>query len=84
MTLKKEIQKMARQAREASHLLSNLSTSVKNSALQEMAEELIRSAPQLKKANARDLSSARKAGLSSALIDRLVLTGYPRNGRQPA
>jgi len=74
MTLKKEIQKMARQAREASHLLSNLSTSVKNSALQEMAEELIRSAPQLKKANARDLSSARKGGLSSALIDRLILT----------
>ncbi|MDH4266764.1 MAG: glutamate-5-semialdehyde dehydrogenase [Deltaproteobacteria bacterium] len=74
MTLKKEIQKMARQARQASHLLSNLSTSVKNSALQEMAEELIRSAPQLEKANARDLSSARKAGLSSALIDRLVLT----------
>ncbi|MBU1207522.1 MAG: glutamate-5-semialdehyde dehydrogenase [Proteobacteria bacterium] len=74
MTLKKEIQKMARRARQASHLLSNLSTSVKNSALQEMAEELIRSAPQLKKANARDLSSARKAGLSSALIDRLILT----------
>ena len=74
MALKDEMREMARQAREASHLLANLSTSAKNSALKEMAEELICSAPQLKKANASDLTSARKAGLSSALIDRLTLS----------
>ncbi len=74
MALKDEMREMARQAREASHLLANLSTSAKNSALKEMAEKLICSAPQLKKANASDLSSARKAGLSSALIDRLTLS----------
>lgn len=74
MALKKEIREMARQAREASHLLANLSASAKNSALKEMAEGLVQSAPKLKKANAIDLTAARKAGLSPAMIDRLTLT----------
>jgi glutamate-5-semialdehyde dehydrogenase len=74
MTLKNEIRQMARQAREASYLLANLSTAAKNSALKAMAEELIGSAPQLKKVNASDLRSARKAGLSSAMLDRLALS----------
>ena len=73
MTLKKEIRAIARQAREASYLLANLSTSVKNSALKAMAEELIASSLPLKKANASDLRFARKAGLSSPMIDRLTL-----------
>jgi glutamate-5-semialdehyde dehydrogenase len=74
MTLKNEICQMALKAREASHILANLSTTNKNSALKEMAEELLHSAPQLKKANANDLRSARKAGLSSAMLDRLTLS----------
>ena len=74
MTLKNDIQRIARQAREASYSLANLSTSVKNSALKAMAEELIASSPSLKKANAGDLRAARKAGLSSPMLDRLTLT----------
>src|SRR4030042_5924811 len=73
MTIKNEIRQIARQAREAGHLLANLSTATKDSALKEMAQALLRSAPQLKKVNAIDLRSARKAGLSSAMLDRLTL-----------
>ena len=73
MTLKKEMRVIARQAREASHLLANLSTSAKDSALKAMAEDLIASSRQLKKANANDLRFARKEGLSSPMIDRLTL-----------
>ena len=74
MALKNEILKVAQQAREASRTLANLPTSTKNRALEEMAETLIKSASKLKKANAVDLASARKARLSSAFIDRLALT----------
>ncbi len=74
MTLRNEIHRIARQAREASYLLANLSASVKNSALTAMAGQLLASIPVLKKANARDLRLARKAGLSSPMIDRLTLS----------
>ena len=74
MSLKDEIRNVARQAREASLILGNLSTSTKNSALEGMAEALLRSASRLKKANAADVQSAKKARLSSAMIDRLTLS----------
>ncbi len=74
MTLRNDIRRIARQAREASYLLANLSASVKNSALKAMAEELIASSPSLKKANARDLQAARKAGLPVPMLDRLTLS----------
>ncbi len=74
MTLKNDIHRIGRQAREASHLLANLSASVKNAALKAMAEELIASSRSLKKANAIDLQSARKAGLPSPMLDRLTLS----------
>jgi len=74
VTLRNDIQRIACEAREASYSLANLSTSVKNSALKAMAEELIASSPSLKQANAGDLRAARKAGLSSPMLDRLTLT----------
>jgi glutamate-5-semialdehyde dehydrogenase len=74
MSLKDEILHIAQKARQASHVLGNLSTSVKNSALEGMAEALLLSAPRLKEANALDLKAARESGLSSAMIDRLTLS----------
>jgi glutamate-5-semialdehyde dehydrogenase len=74
MTLKKEILEIARKARETSQILANLPTGVKNAALRGMADALLRAAPALRKANARDVAAAREAGLSAALIDRLTLT----------
>jgi glutamate-5-semialdehyde dehydrogenase len=74
MSLKDEIRNVARQARKASIVLGNLSTSTKNSALEGMAEALVQSASKLKKANAADVQSAKKVRLSSAMIDRLTLS----------
>ena len=74
MSLKNEILQIARKAKEDSRVLANLPTSTKNAALEGMAEALIRSRAKLKKANALDLASARKAGLSAAMIDRLNLS----------
>jgi len=74
MSLKDEVLHIAQKAREASHALGNLSTQVKNSALEGMAEALLLSAGKLKEANALDLKGAKEAGLSSAMIDRLTLS----------
>jgi glutamate-5-semialdehyde dehydrogenase len=74
MSIKSEILQIARRAKEDSQVLANLPTSAKNAALEGMAEALIQSRAKLKKANALDLASARKAGLSAAMIDRLNLS----------
>jgi len=74
MILKKEILDIARRARETSPVLANLSTGVKNGALQGMADALLRAAPALRKENSHDVAAARKAGLAAALINRLTLT----------
>jgi len=74
MSLKNAILGMAIEARKASHVLANLSTSDKNSTLDKMGEALMESASILKKANARDVLGAKKAGLSPAMIDRLTLS----------
>ena len=80
MSLKNEILQIARKAKEDCQVLANLSTSTKNAALEGMAEALIKSRAKLKKANAIDLASARKAGLSSAMIDRLTLSDSTLRG----
>ncbi len=74
MSLRDEMVMIGQQAREASYALGNLSTLVKNSALERMAEALLLSAPELKQANAMDLKAAKEEGLSSAMIDRLTLS----------
>ena len=74
MSFKEEILQVAQKAREASHALGNLSASAKNSALEGMAEALLRSSGKLKEANALDLKGAKEARLSSAMIDRLTLS----------
>jgi len=74
MSLRDEILSIAQRARESSHVLGNLPTAAKNSALEEMAEALLSSASALKEANAKDLKAAGEMGLSSAMIDRLTLS----------
>jgi glutamate-5-semialdehyde dehydrogenase len=74
MSLREEILLIAEKARQASYVLGNLYASVKNSALEGMAEALLLSAARLKEANGLDLKAARETGLSSAMIDRLTLS----------
>jgi len=80
MSLKNEILQIARKAKEDSQVLANLPTSTKNAALEGMAGALIKARAKLKKANALDLASARKTGLSSAMIDRLNLSDSTLRG----
>ncbi len=71
---KKEVQRIAREAREASFLLSRLSTGKKNQALCEMADGLEENQELLIQENRKDLAAGEKALFSKALLDRLRLT----------
>ena len=64
---------LARAARAASAKLRDLSAETKNSALRAMGQAIDRERASIKSANARDLDGGRKAGLSSAMLDRLAL-----------
>jgi glutamate-5-semialdehyde dehydrogenase len=73
MDIKAEITQLAQQAKQASKKLANLSTSVKNDALYYMADELEAQKEKIKQENEKDLAYARDKGLSSAMMDRLLL-----------
>jgi len=64
---------VGRQARAAARLIANADTATKNGALKAMAEAVVRAAPRLIEANARDVSAARERKLDTASIDRLTL-----------
>lgn len=68
------IQEMGTRARAATQQLAGLPARRKNAILMAMADELEQSASSIKQANAVDVENARQAGLSDAMIDRLILT----------
>jgi len=68
------IETLAAAARKASIGLRTLTASTKNAALLAMAQSLDSRREPLRAANARDLDRGRKAGLSSAMLDRLTIT----------
>lgn len=71
--MKEELIKKAREAKIASRKLANLPTKTKNDALLAMASALEKESRHIGTANQVDLDNAKKANLSSALIDRLTL-----------
>jgi len=74
MSIRKQVLGIAQAAKQASRVLSRLSTEKKNQALLQMAEALVAQGSHLKEENARDLKLARAKALSDALIDRLTIT----------
>jgi len=64
---------LARQAKAASRELARLTTSEKNSCLLAMADALQRDNATIKQANLVDTEAGAKAGLSTAMLDRLRL-----------
>jgi len=74
MELRKGIEKIAKQAKDACSLLAKASTDVKNKALLSMARSLEKNASYLQRENKKDIIQAERKGLSAALIDRLRLT----------
>jgi glutamate-5-semialdehyde dehydrogenase len=73
MKRKEELIRIAKSAQEASNYIANLSSLAKKNALLDMAAALIDQRKAIIRANGKDVSKAKAAGLSSALIDRLLL-----------
>ena len=61
-------------ARKASRHIANADTKIKNMALTNIANAILREKEALLAANAKDLAAAKANGLESALVDRLTLT----------
>jgi len=74
MTLKDQVLKQAKEARGAALQLALVSIKDKDAALKAMARALTHSRGSIIRANAKDVASGVKTGLSPALIDRLTLT----------
>lgn len=68
------VQSAAQAARAAYFELARASSSTKNTALLHMAEGLQQQQAAILAANQEDMTAARKKGLDSALLDRLLLT----------
>ena len=65
---------VGRQARAAARQIARADTGAKNRALEAMADAIVRAAPDLLAANARDLEAVKEGKLDSASIDRLTLS----------
>ncbi len=74
-SLREELERIGRQARRASDRLRSMTRSVKDEALHEVATRLRASKAALQAENKKDLDAGRGKGLSSAMLDRLELTG---------
>ena len=75
MDIKNSVIAIARNAQAASRQLSRVSSTAKNTALLQMAEELLKNADRILAENARDVSLAKKsAALSKAMLERLTLS----------
>ncbi len=74
MDVKENMEKIAREAREAAFHLAAVSTELKNKALLAMADALLKEQKDILKENEKDMAAARKSGMSQAMLDRLLLT----------
>jgi len=75
MVLRDEMKSLAIAAQQASRLLANLSSAVKNQLLYQMADALEAAEQSLQLENQKDICLAEQNGMAAAMVDRLVLTG---------
>ena len=73
MSLHEQMVELAQKAKTAARSLARLTTTDKNACLLAMASALEANAEQIKQANAKDMETGAKLGLSSAMLDRLKL-----------
>ena len=73
MTANTYLNDIGMKSKEASKVLSVASSETKNKALALMAEALEENAAQIIENNAKDIENGRNAGLSDAMLDRLML-----------
>jgi glutamate-5-semialdehyde dehydrogenase len=68
-----EVEVKAKAAKSASKKLAYLSTAIKNKALLDIADELVAKEKDIIAANRKDYTGGEKAGMSAAMLDRLLL-----------
>jgi glutamate-5-semialdehyde dehydrogenase len=68
------MRRLGENARAAAHPLAIASGAAKNTALEAMAEAIVRHESEILAANAIDMENGRKAGLAASFLDRLELT----------
>ena len=73
MDIKDSVKQIASDAALAARKLSRVTEAGKNKALLRMAEELERNCKFLLEENSKDVAKAKKAGISRAILDRLIL-----------
>jgi glutamate-5-semialdehyde dehydrogenase len=73
MTIAEQVAGIAADARQASLILAQLSSTIKNDMLLRMADALTDQSALLVAENAKDLETGRQKGLSAATLDRLML-----------
>lgn len=74
LNIKEYMDALGKSARKASRDIANADTNIKNLALTNIANAILREKDSLLAANAQDLAAAKANGLESALVDRLTLT----------
>jgi glutamate-5-semialdehyde dehydrogenase len=68
-----EVEVKAKAAKSASKKLAYLSTAIKNKALLDIADELVAKEKDIIAANRKDYTAGEKSGMSTAMLDRLLL-----------
>jgi len=71
--MKQYMQQIGKQARQAAQILARTQTSIKNKALEAIAQQIEQQNAPLLAANAKDLEAGKAKGLEAALLDRLTL-----------
>jgi len=74
MSVESTILKMSKQAKSASMEIAKCPSSIKNKALQKIADKLQENAQYIKDENKKDLAYGKKKKLSNAMIDRLTVS----------
>jgi glutamate-5-semialdehyde dehydrogenase len=73
MSVRDQVEQAAQAARQASRTLGSIDAQTRANALREMAQALRDNADEVMQANAKDMAAGKDAGLSSAMLDRLLL-----------
>ncbi|TFG46557.1 MAG: glutamate-5-semialdehyde dehydrogenase [Dehalococcoidia bacterium] len=74
MTPEKELELKCHRAKESSRTLSYMDTTVKDTALRNIADDLEKGQASILEANTIDQAEARASGMSVSMFDRLILT----------
>lgn len=74
MNIENYINQLVISAKTASRVIASANTTLKNTALSYIADDILSATAMLKTENEKDIAAAQKAGLSDAIIDRLRLT----------